>query len=71
MIAVVAQDLSIEGVMERLQISVQEAQATCDALKLSGDGRESELDGMLSVYIDAAKQLHIRRALLEALRAQP
>lgn len=62
-----SQDLSMEGVMERLQISVQEAQATCDALTLSGEGQESDLD----MYIDAAKQLHFRRALLEVLKAQP
>jgi hypothetical protein len=61
----------MEGVMERLQISVQEAQATCDVLTLSGEGQESDLDRKLSEYIAAAKQLHFRRALLEALRAQP
>ncbi len=55
---------------ERLQISVQEAQATCDALTLSGDGQDIDVDRMLSGYIDAAKQLHFRRAMLEALRAQ-
>jgi hypothetical protein len=60
----------MEGVMERLQISVQEAQASCDALTLS-EGQESDLDRTLSVYIDAAKQLHFRRALLEVLKAQP
>ena len=57
--------------MERLQISVQEAQAMCDALTLSGEGQESDLDSMISVYIAAAKQLHFRRALLEALSVQP
>ncbi len=67
---ILPQDLSMEGVMVRLQISVQEAQATCDALTLSGEGQDSDLDRMLSSYIDAAKQLHFRRALLEALKAQ-
>ena len=46
--------------MERLQISVQEAQATCDMLTLSGEGQESDLDSMISVCIAAAKQLHFR-----------
>ncbi len=62
----------MEGVMERLQISVQAAPATCDALTLSGKGQESDLDRMLLVRMDAAKQRRFRRrrALLEAQKAQ-